>query len=205
MRACSRFLVYPTQPVAERLFPPGLPAGRRHRHSGESAGGDRRAGRTAHRSALQTLIVDSLGSCVFARRVSRDDGRRSHPVARWPPPASVRSTPRQEQHAHLDEFRPDVDVDRAASDVREAVSRIERELPDAVEQLSVFKADEQAEEIIRIACLPATEKDLNQLNKISCRALSPCPAWRRAFWRTAARAEDHPRPAPINKLWPHRR
>ena len=45
------------------------------------------------------------------------------------------------------EFRPDVDVDRAASDVREAVSRIERELPDAVEQLSVFKADEQAEEI----------------------------------------------------------
>ena len=49
------------------------------------------------------------------------------------------------------EFRSDIDVDQAASDVREAVSRIERDLPDAVEQLSVFKADERSEEIIRIA------------------------------------------------------
>ena len=48
-------------------------------------------------------------------------------------------------------FRSDIDVDQAASDVREAVSRIERDLPDAVEQLSVFKADERSEEIIRIA------------------------------------------------------
>ena len=62
------------------------------------------------------------------------------------------------------EFRSDVDVDRAAADVREAVSRIERELPDAVEQLSVFKADEQAEEIIRIAVKSSdySEEDLNQ-------------------------------------------
>ena len=49
------------------------------------------------------------------------------------------------------EFRPGVDLDRAAADVREAVSRVTRQLPDAVEQLAVFKADEDAEEIVRVA------------------------------------------------------
>ena len=51
------------------------------------------------------------------------------------------------------EFQPGADVDRAAADVREAVSRVTRELPAAVEQLSVYKADEDAEEIVRIAVL----------------------------------------------------
>ena len=49
------------------------------------------------------------------------------------------------------EFRPEIDTDQAASDVREAISRIERDLPDALEQLSVYKADERAGEIMRIA------------------------------------------------------
>lgn len=49
------------------------------------------------------------------------------------------------------EFRPGSDVDQAAADVREAVSRIERDLPEALESLSVFKADQDAEEIVRIA------------------------------------------------------
>ena len=48
-------------------------------------------------------------------------------------------------------FNPSSDVDRAAADVREAVSRVQRQLPDNVEQLAVFKADEDAEEIMRIA------------------------------------------------------
>ncbi len=63
------------------------------------------------------------------------------------------------------EFRPDIDVDQAASDVREAVSRIERDLPDAIEQLSVYKADERAEEIIRIAVRSNqyAEEALNQV------------------------------------------
>ena len=49
------------------------------------------------------------------------------------------------------EFRPGTNVDQAAADVREAVSRIQRELPDNLEQLSVFKADQDAQEIVRIA------------------------------------------------------
>ena len=49
------------------------------------------------------------------------------------------------------EFAPGSDVDRAAADVREAVSRVAQNLPDAIERLSVFKADQDAEEIVRIA------------------------------------------------------
>lgn len=59
-------------------------------------------------------------------------------------------------------FTPSSDVDRAAADVREAISRVQRQLPDNVEQLAVFKADEDAEEIMRIAVLAEgmSEQDL---------------------------------------------
>ena len=59
-------------------------------------------------------------------------------------------------------FDPGANVDRAAADVREAVSRVQRQLPDNVEQLAVFKADEDAEEIMRIAVLAdgISEQDL---------------------------------------------
>lgn len=51
------------------------------------------------------------------------------------------------------EFRPAVDLDAAASEVREAVSRVVRELPDGVEQLAVYKADQDAEEIVQVAVM----------------------------------------------------
>lgn len=59
-------------------------------------------------------------------------------------------------------FNPSANVDRAAADVREAVSRVQRQLPENVEQLAVFKADEDAEEIMRIAVLAdgVSEQDL---------------------------------------------
>ncbi len=49
------------------------------------------------------------------------------------------------------EFRPGVDLDSAASDVREAVSRVSRRLPDRVEQVVVVKADDDAQAIVNIA------------------------------------------------------
>jgi hydrophobe/amphiphile efflux-1 (HAE1) family protein len=49
------------------------------------------------------------------------------------------------------EFQPGVALDAAAADVREAVSRVARELPDNLEQLTVFKADEDAEPIVTLA------------------------------------------------------
>ena len=49
------------------------------------------------------------------------------------------------------EFRPDVDIDTAAADVREAVSRITRRLPERVEQVFVIKADDDAQGVISLA------------------------------------------------------
>ena len=49
------------------------------------------------------------------------------------------------------EFDPGADLDLAAADVREAVSRVQRELPDNVEQLAVVKADADASPVLRLA------------------------------------------------------
>ncbi|MEJ2129760.1 MAG: efflux RND transporter permease subunit [Woeseiaceae bacterium] len=49
------------------------------------------------------------------------------------------------------EFRPNVDIDTAAADVREAVSRVERRLPDRVEDVVVIKADDDARAVISLA------------------------------------------------------
>jgi hydrophobe/amphiphile efflux-1 (HAE1) family protein len=51
------------------------------------------------------------------------------------------------------EFRAGYDLDRAATDVREVISQVVRELPEDVEQLAVYKADEDAEEVVRVAVL----------------------------------------------------
>lgn len=49
------------------------------------------------------------------------------------------------------EFNPGVDLDTAASDVREAVSRVTRDLPDRVEQVNIIKADADAQPIMILA------------------------------------------------------
>ncbi|WP_159308920.1 efflux RND transporter permease subunit, partial [Spiribacter roseus] len=49
------------------------------------------------------------------------------------------------------EFSADADLDSAAADTREAVSRIERNLPDNVEQVNVIKADQDASPVVRVA------------------------------------------------------
>ena len=48
-------------------------------------------------------------------------------------------------------FNPSIDLVDAATDVREAVSRVERELPDRVENLTVIKADADASSILSLA------------------------------------------------------
>jgi hydrophobe/amphiphile efflux-1 (HAE1) family protein len=48
-------------------------------------------------------------------------------------------------------FRPDVDIDTAAADVREAVSRITQRLPERVEQVVVIKADDDARGVVSLA------------------------------------------------------
>ena len=53
------------------------------------------------------------------------------------------------------EFAPGIDLDTAASDVREAVNQVQRELPENVERLTVVKADQDANPIINIAITSA--------------------------------------------------
>ena len=49
------------------------------------------------------------------------------------------------------EFRPGIDLDTAAADVREAVSRVSRRLPDRLEQVVVVKADDDAQAVVNLA------------------------------------------------------
>ncbi|MEL7781441.1 efflux RND transporter permease subunit [Citromicrobium bathyomarinum] len=51
------------------------------------------------------------------------------------------------------EFNPGVDLDTAATDIREAVSRTQRDLPERVEQVTVVKADQDAQPIMTLAVL----------------------------------------------------
>jgi len=49
------------------------------------------------------------------------------------------------------EFRPGVDLDSAAADVREAVSRVSRRLPERLEQVVIIKADDDAQAVVNLA------------------------------------------------------
>ncbi len=63
------------------------------------------------------------------------------------------------------ELRPGTDIDSAAADVREAVNRVVRQLPDRVEQVVVVKADDDAEPVVNIAVLSdtLTEESLTRI------------------------------------------
>lgn len=54
------------------------------------------------------------------------------------------------------EFDPSIDLNIAASDVREAVSRVQRDLPNEIDQLLVVKADDDAQAIIELAAYSDT-------------------------------------------------
>nr|WP_221237060.1 efflux RND transporter permease subunit [Roseospira goensis] len=72
-------------------------------------------------------------------------------VARVSGLRSLRSASEENNFRIRAEFHPGADLEAAAADVREAVSRIERQLPDGVEQLTVVKADADAQPILRLA------------------------------------------------------
>lgn len=49
------------------------------------------------------------------------------------------------------EFMPGIDLDTAASDVREAVNRVQRRLPDRVEEINIIKADSDSQPIMNLS------------------------------------------------------
>jgi hydrophobe/amphiphile efflux-1 (HAE1) family protein len=63
------------------------------------------------------------------------------------------------------EFRPGVNIEDAANETRESVARIERRLPDEVEQVAVIKADNDAQGVVNIA-ISSKKHDLETLTDI---------------------------------------
>lgn len=72
-------------------------------------------------------------------------------VARVTGVKSVRSSSEENNLRIRAEFSPSVNLVDAANDVREAVSRVERQLPDGVEDVFVIKADADASPVLQLA------------------------------------------------------
>ncbi len=83
-------------------------------------------------------------------------------VARVSGVRSIESSSEENSMRMRAEFRPGVDLNIAASDVREAVARVERQLPEDVEQVLVIKADDDARDIIQLSAYSdtLTQQDL---------------------------------------------
>ncbi|WP_404399935.1 efflux RND transporter permease subunit [Idiomarina seosinensis] len=64
---------------------------------------------------------------------------------------SIRSQSEENSARTVVEFRPGVDLDVVASEVRESVNQVRRELPDDVEQVIVVKADDDARAVLDVA------------------------------------------------------
>lgn len=72
-------------------------------------------------------------------------------VARVNGVKTIRSSSEENNFRMRAEFSPSTDLDIAAADVREAVSRVEQSLPAEVEQLTVVKADADSSPVMRLA------------------------------------------------------
>ncbi|MDX1498741.1 MAG: efflux RND transporter permease subunit [Woeseiaceae bacterium] len=72
-------------------------------------------------------------------------------VARVPGIRNIRASSEENSGRLYIEFRPGVDLDTAAADVREAVSQVTRRLPQRVEQVFVVKADDDAEPVVNLS------------------------------------------------------
>jgi len=72
-------------------------------------------------------------------------------VARVAGLKSVKSASEENNARVRAEFSTDVDLDVAANDIREALARIERELPEGVEDVTVVKADADASAVMTLA------------------------------------------------------
>jgi hydrophobe/amphiphile efflux-1 (HAE1) family protein len=70
------------------------------------------------------------------------------------------------------EFRPGVNIEDAANETRESVARVQRGLPDDIEQLSIVKADNDARGVVDIA-VSSTKHDLETLTDIVETDLAP--------------------------------
>jgi hydrophobe/amphiphile efflux-1 (HAE1) family protein len=86
-------------------------------------------------------------------------------VARVSGIKNIRSASEENSGRMYVEFRPGTDLDAAAADVREAVNRVSRRLPERVEQVVVVKADDDAQAVMNLAVFSdtLTQEELTRL------------------------------------------
>lgn len=93
-------------------------------------------------------------------------------VARVSGVKEIRSASEENSGRIRVEFSPGIDLDTAASDVREAVNRVARQLPDRVEDIFVTKADDDARSIITLAVISDVYSE-EELTRIIDTDISP--------------------------------
>ncbi len=86
-------------------------------------------------------------------------------VARVNGVVEVRSSSEENNFRIRVVFRPTVDLISAANDVREAVSRVQRELPAGVEDLFVIKADADSQAVDRLAVF-SDQRSIEEISHI---------------------------------------
>lgn len=86
-------------------------------------------------------------------------------VARVSGIKNIRSASEENSGRMYVEFRPGTNLDAAAADVREAVNRVSRRLPERVEQVVVVKADDDAQAVMNLAVFSETlmQEELTRL------------------------------------------
>jgi len=70
------------------------------------------------------------------------------------------------------EFRPGINLEDAANETREAVARVQRDLPDGVERLAIIKADNDAQAVVSLA-VSSESLSLEALTEIVERDVAP--------------------------------
>ncbi|WJG10315.1 efflux RND transporter permease subunit [Aliiglaciecola sp. LCG003] len=72
-------------------------------------------------------------------------------IARVSGVTSIRAQSEEGFSRTVVEFRPGIDLEDAANETREAISRVQRDLPDDIERLSIIKADNDAQAVVSLA------------------------------------------------------
>jgi hydrophobe/amphiphile efflux-1 (HAE1) family protein len=93
-------------------------------------------------------------------------------VARVSGVKSIRAQSEENSARIVVEFRPGIDLDNAANETRESVSRVQRELPDDVEQVAIIKADNNAESVVSLA-ISSSQLDLESMTERIDKDLAP--------------------------------
>lgn len=96
---------------------------------------------------VRAILPGGSPETIDAEVTSRLEGA----VARVSGVKSIRAQSEEGNSRVRVEFRPGVNLEDAANETRESVSRIQRELPDDVEQLSIIKADNDAQSVVNLA------------------------------------------------------